>query len=105
MMSDLVFTGELEKVRVCHIQNSDIVFLFGYVVEHQSEQYEKGDWFSSSFIVNVTVTDDYYIFQTNNSLYKVKDYFPVIVSDESIDNIRLGTPPEIAVKKVRALKS
>lgn len=96
-MSDLVFTGELDKVRVCHIQNSDIVFLFGYIVEHQSERYEKGDWFASSFVTNVTVTDDYYIFETNNSLYKVNDYFPVIVSDASLDNIRSGIPPEIAV--------
>lgn len=97
-MSDLVFTGQLEKVRVCHIQNSDIVFLFGYIVEHQSEQYENGDWFASSFIVNVTVTDDYYIFQTNNSSFKVKDYVPLIVIDESTDNIRTGMPPEMEVK-------
>jgi hypothetical protein len=74
------------------------VFLFGYVVAHQSEQYERGDWLNSSFIVNVTVIDDYYILLTNNSSFKVKDYVSLIVIDESTDNIRTGIPPEMAVK-------
>lgn len=96
-MSKRAFTGELENVRACYIENSDIVFLFGYVVEHQSDEYSQGDWFASSFLTNVTVTNDYYVFETNNSLYKVSAYVPIIVTDESIDKIRSGIPPEIAV--------
>ncbi|MFT6216827.1 MAG: hypothetical protein ACJAS3_003245 [Roseivirga sp.] len=97
-MSKRAFTGELENVRACYIENSDIVFLFGYVVEHQSDEYSQGDWFASSFIINVQATTDYYIFYTNNSVYRVRDYCAVIVSDCAIDDIRSGVPPEIAVK-------
>jgi hypothetical protein len=39
------------------------VFLFGYVVEYQSERYEKEDWFASRFVANATVTGDYDIFK------------------------------------------
>jgi hypothetical protein len=97
-MSEEYYTGELEDVRLCHIENSDLAFLWGYVVEHKSDNYSKGDWFASSFIVNAQVCNDCYFFETNNSVYKVKSYFPLIVTAKSIDNIRRGCPPDIAIK-------
>jgi hypothetical protein len=97
-MSGIYCTGELKNARLCHIENSDLAFLWGYVVEHNSDNYSKGDWFASSFIVNAQVCNDYYFFETNNSVYKVKSYLPIIVSDKSIYNIRVGCPPEIAIK-------
>jgi hypothetical protein len=96
MNNEIYFTGELEAALVCHVDDSDLAFLWGYVVTHKNNKYAKGDWFASSFIVNVKIQAGCYYFETNNSIYKVKSYRAVIVSDKSVVNIRMGCPPEFA---------
>lgn len=70
--------------------------MFGYVFEHKSAQYKRGDWFASSYIEEVKVIDGRYCFYTANSIYLADSYASIIVSDASIDNIRMGIPPEVA---------
>jgi hypothetical protein len=39
LMSEEYYNGEFENVRLCHIENSDFAFLWGYVVEHNSHNF------------------------------------------------------------------
>jgi len=96
MTSERHLTGVLRDVRRCYINDTGISFLFGYIVEHKSAQYKSGDWFASSYITDVRIIGGRYCFYTANSVYMADNYASIIVSDASIDNIRMGTPPEVA---------
>lgn len=100
MNNECFYTGILNNVRRCYIDNTGISFLFGYIAEHSSSKYEEGDWFASSYINNVKVIGGRYFFHTANSVYLTDSYTSIIVSDANIDNIRMGTPPELA-KQIR----
>lgn len=94
-------TGSLSNAELCWIKDSDVRFLFGYVIEHSSPRYEKGDWFATSYIVNIEAFEDHYLFTTANSLY-VESFEMIEIPLAAVDNIRMGTPPK---KALRLLKS
>ncbi|PKI00062.1 hypothetical protein [Glaciecola sp. 33A] len=60
------YTGVLKSVTLCKIENTDIEFLFGYVVEHISPKFKKGDWFATSYLVRIDSVDDYVLAETAN---------------------------------------
>jgi hypothetical protein len=96
-MAQLV-TGILRDVEVCQIDETNITFLFGYVVTHNDCRYQAGDWFATSYIVNKERHDGYYIFTTANSTYLVTHYSKIIVPYNAITNIRSGTSPQTAIR-------
>lgn len=91
------YTGQLREVRLCKIENTDIKFLFGYVVEHVSPRFNKNDWFASSYLVKIEKINDYFVAETANSIYRITAYTPITVPLEALDNIRMGTSPEYAL--------
>lgn len=95
MDDSYLLTGTLRDVRRCYIDNTEISFLFGYVIDHVSTRYSKDDWFASSYIREVKIVNGKYHFYTANSVYLTDNYTSIIVSDGDIDNIRLGMPPEV----------
>lgn len=91
------YTGQLRDVSLCKIENTDIEFLFGYVVEHVSPRFNKNDWFASSYLVKIEKINDYFVAETANSIYRIPAYTSITVPLKAIDNIRMGTPPEQAL--------
>ena len=92
------YTGQLRDVSVCKIENTEIEFLFGYVVEHVSSRFHKDDWFASSYLVKIEKVDDYFVAETANSIYRIPTYTAMTVPLRALDNIRMGTPPEQALR-------
>jgi hypothetical protein len=95
-------TGSLRKAELCWIEGSDIHFLFGYVIEHSSPRYEKGDWFATSYIVNIEAFEDHYLFTTANSLYLVESFEMIEIPLIAVNNIRMGTPPKMALRLLKS---
>jgi hypothetical protein len=91
-------TGVLRNVTLCKIENTDIEFLFGYVVKHVSPKFNKDDWFATSYLVKIDKVDDYFMAETANSIYHISDYQSLNIPIEALDNIRTGTPPEKALQ-------
>jgi hypothetical protein len=87
-------TGRLTSAKLCCVIEHDIQFLFGYVLQHKSPRYLKGDWFATSYITNVEEVDGRYLFTTANSIYEVEGFESIAIPIAAIDNIRMGTPPE-----------
>jgi hypothetical protein len=94
------YSGILRDVRRCYIDDSSISFLFGYVVEHESKKFNVDDWFASSYIREVKAINGRYFFFTANSVYMADSYASIIISDACVENIRMGTPPEVAGRGV-----
>ena len=90
MDDSYLLTGTLRDVRRCYIDNTEISFLFGYVIDHVSTRYSKDDWFASSYIREVKIVNGKYHFYTANSVYLTDNYTSIIVSDSDIDNILLA---------------
>jgi hypothetical protein len=99
------YTGILRDVRRCYMDDSRISFLFGYVVEYESSKFNPGDWFASSYIRDVKTIDGRYFFYTANSVYVTDSSVSIIVPDACLDNIRMGTPPEIAARGIQSMIS
>lgn len=46
-------TGVLRDVQLCRIEQTNIQFLFGYIVEHINSRYKTDDWFASSCAIEL----------------------------------------------------
>jgi hypothetical protein len=98
-----IYTGQLRDVSLCKIENTDIEFLFGYIVEHVSPRFNKDDWFASSYLVKIEKINDFLVAETANSIYRIPAFTLMTVPLEALDNIRMGTPPEQAYVFFKAL--
>lgn len=49
----LSYTDHLRDVSSCKIENTDIEFLFGYVIELVSSWFHKDDWLASSYLIKI----------------------------------------------------
>jgi hypothetical protein len=94
----LNYTGVLKNVTLCKIEDTEIEFLFGYVVEHISPKFNEDDWFASSYIVKIDSVDDYFLAETANSIYRISEYQSLNIPIGALDNIRMGTPPKKALQ-------
>jgi len=92
------YSGTLRDVIICQIEKIDIEFLFGYVVEHTNAQYICDDWFASSYIQHIKNVDDCFVVTTANSTYQIPNYRTLVIPMAALDNIRMGTPPEKALR-------
>lgn len=92
------YTGTLRDVILCQIDNTNIEFLFGYVVEHISIKFACHDWFASSYITKIKKVDDYFVVTTANSIYRIPTYKTMVVPMAAVDNIRMGATPEKALR-------
>jgi hypothetical protein len=93
-----MLTGELTDVRICRVDCDDSYqFAFGYVVSHTSGRYDPGNWFVTSLIKSIDSTVEGLVVETLNSRYLV-DAVPIIdIPSAAIANVRMGTPPQVAI--------
>ncbi len=96
-VTNSIVTGVLRDVRLCTVTGTDVQFLFGYVTMHVSPRYAEGDWFASSYVVDINDCEDGMLVNTANSTYMVSGYKPIEIPSAAITNIRMGTQPEKAL--------
>jgi hypothetical protein len=97
-------TGEIENAFLCKVVDEPcITFVFGTVVYDRSRRFGNGDWIATSPLRKFEVIDVGLKIYTRNSAYVVQE--PIRerkIVWAAVDNIRLGTNPDIAMTLVNS---
>jgi hypothetical protein len=95
-------TGEIENAFLCKVADEPcITFVYGTVVSDRTARFKSGDWIATSPLRKYEVIDGGVRIYTRNSSYFVQA--PIRerkIVWAAVDNIRMGTNPDLAMKLV-----
>jgi hypothetical protein len=95
----MIYTGEITEAIYLSVEDEPkINFIYGTIVYDLSARFSEGDWIATSHLIKFKEVDGGFAAITQNSIYRIGSFDTMVIKWEAVDNIRLGTPPEIAVK-------
>jgi hypothetical protein len=95
----MIYTGEITDAIYLSVEDEPkINFIYGTVVYDLFGRFREGDWIATSHLMKLKKVDNGFAAITQNSIYRIGSFDTMVIKWEAVDNIRLGTPPEIAVK-------
>jgi hypothetical protein len=95
----MIYTGEITEAIYLSVEDEPkINFIYGTIVYDLSARFSEGDWIATSHLIKFKEVDGGFAAITENSIYRIGSFDTMVIKWEAVDNIRLGTPPEIAVK-------
>lgn len=95
----MIYIGEIKDAINLSIEEEPLIkFIYGTIVYDLSGRFDPGDWIATSQIIELAAVDNGFAGITQNSIYYIEEFERMVVPWAAVSNIRLGTPPVIAVK-------
>ena len=97
----MIYGGAIKDAYLLTITDLDgAMFVYGTIIYDTSGRFQTGDWIATSNLYEIRKVDEGFAVITQNSIYFVNDYSKLDITWQSVENIRSGTNPAIALKLV-----
>jgi hypothetical protein len=98
----MIYTGAISDAFYISVESEPTIkFIYGTVIYDLSKRFNPGDWIATSYLTKFREVDNGFAAITQNSIYYIDNYQTIDIPFGAVDNIRLGTPPDVALKLLR----
>jgi hypothetical protein len=95
----MIYTGEITDAIYLNVEDEPkISFIYGTIIYDLSNRFYEGDWIATSPLIKFKEVDGGFAAITQNSIYRIGSFESMNIPWDAVDNIRIGTPPYIAIK-------